>query len=88
MDGLFSGEKFELTAPVQEKKIKHKANGYAAIPGTGPKGTHCKTCEHIVRSHHGNKHYLKCELMRSKWTSSYGTDIRASSPSCRHWEGK
>jgi len=80
-------EQFKLkhTPPEGEKRIKYKANGYAARPGSGPSGETCKTCDHAVRCHHGNKHYWKCTLMRQKWTGSYGTDIRLKSPSCMHW---
>jgi len=59
--------------------------GYAAIPGTGPTGERCKTCEHAVGTGHSVRTYYKCELMKQKWTSGPGTDILLRSPACRHW---
>ena len=69
---------------------KSNFKGYAAIPGTGPTGETCKTCEHHT---HGNCDtakggFQKCALMRSFWTRGPGTDIKASSPACKHWQKK
>lgn len=67
-------------------KIKNKVSGYAAPPGTGPKGETCKSCKHICR-HHDYKHtYIKCGVIRHRWTHGLGTDIRVKSPACRLWE--
>lgn len=44
--------------------------GYAAPPGTGPKGETCKTCVHICRRSMG-KTYLKCGLAETVGVSSY-----------------
>lgn len=63
-----------------------KCRGHADVPGHGPKGETCGTCEHIVRIRGGSRNYLKCELARKYWTAGYGTDIRAKDPACRQWE--
>lgn len=67
-----------------KKRHETKPNGYAARPGTGPKGETCKSCRHIYR-HRLAKVYLKCKLMVRSWTGGPGTDIRAGSPACQHW---
>jgi hypothetical protein len=58
--------------------------GYAAPPGTGPEGETCKSCRHIYRNEM-SKTYLKCSLMRARWTGGPGSDIRACAPACRLW---
>lgn len=59
--------------------------GYASIPGTGPQGETCGTCEHRTGTN-TSKVYYKCALMRAHWTGGQGTDILVRSPACRHWE--
>lgn len=75
--------------PEERKRLgkKNKKHGYAAIPGTGPEGETCGSCQHIYRNQQA-KVYLKCSLMQRFWTGGEGTDIRARSPACRHWEAK
>ncbi len=73
----------------QTKRKPTVANGYAAKPGTGPEGKTCRDCEHKHTMGHGHsKTWIKCELMRPKWTGGTGTDIRASSPACQHFTPK
>ena len=38
-----------------------KCQGHADVPGHGPKGETCGTCQHIVRVRGGSRNYLKCE---------------------------
>jgi hypothetical protein len=66
---------------------KSKKHGYAAIPGTGPAGETCRSCEHLTRKVMSGT-FLKCALMAAYWTGSYGTDVLARSPACRRWEAK
>ena len=66
-----------------KKKVKHPANGYAAMPGTGPAGETCRSCRHLVQNCYG---FYKCKLMRRVWTNGYGTDVRVKSPACREWQ--
>lgn len=71
-----------------KKKRVTKANGYAAQPGTGPEDEFCKTCAHYRRTMTHAKSYPKCFLRERFWTHGPGSDIRAKSPACRHWEKK
>ena len=64
---------------------KSKKHGHAALPGTGPAGETCSTCEHLTRKQM-SRAYLKCLLMRAYWTGGEGTDVRAADPACRRWE--
>jgi hypothetical protein len=81
---------FAMT-PAQRKalfsrpKPPHWSKSHPAQPGTGPQGETCKTCAHIFRNEL-SKTYLKCSLMRSKWTGGGGTDVKAGDPACAKWE--
>lgn len=72
-----------LTAPPKKRKAT-KRRGYAWVPGAGPEGETCKTCDHKVAVHYA-KTFYKCGLMRTNWTGGYGTDILLSSPACKLW---
>lgn len=63
-----------------------KPNGYAAPPGTGPKGETCKTCKNLARKGGCSRYYLKCLLVKARWTGGAGTDVKAGSPACAGWE--
>lgn len=67
------------------KAMKYAKGLYAAFPGTGPRGETCGSCRHIAHTGNGGR-YLKCELVRHKWTNGYGTDIKAGAPACSKWE--
>lgn len=69
----------------KEKRTSTKPKGHAGIPGTGPKGETCKSCRHLARLEFA-KTYLKCGLMRNRWTGGPGTDVRAKDPACWKWE--
>jgi hypothetical protein len=76
-----------LPPPIGEKKRRKTVpKGYAAAPGTGPKGETCKTCVYIRRRSMG-KTYLKCGKVYERWTGGPGTDILASAPACAYWDG-
>lgn len=74
--------------PLGKRKRKRKdptPNGYATLPGTGPAGETCGSCQnHTTRRY--AKTYHKCELTRQRWTSGRATDILLRSPACRLWE--
>lgn len=70
---------------VRQPSRTSKFRGYADIPGTGPKGETCRSCEHYERIKMANV-YRKCALMRAIRTGGPGTDIKAGSPSCSKWE--
>lgn len=67
------------------KRRKTQPKGYAAPPGTGPKGETCRSCAHYCRVEPA-KRYLKCGKVRARWTGGPGTDILARSPACAYWE--
>lgn len=68
------------------KRRPTEPRGHAAAPGSGPSGESCGSCRHLCRIRHA-KTYLKCGLMKSRWTGGPGTDIRAKDPACARWEG-
>jgi hypothetical protein len=74
----------EQARAMRKRKTPQPA-GYAALPGTGPKGETCGSCRHLYRMQCA-KTYLKCELMRPDWTGGTGSDIRAKAPACRRWD--
>lgn len=82
------GEEIIVPEPSKARRKPTVKKGYAAMPGTGPEGETCKTCEHCKRfgGPGGGKHFIKCNLMKRAWTSGEGTDILARSPACRNWE--
>lgn len=49
-------------------------------PGDGPR---CGGCAHLLRVHHGNGYYFKCEVVGI--TSGAGTDVRRWWPACTAW---
>lgn len=62
-----------------------QAHGYAALPGTGPKGETCGSCAHLYRKLMG-KTYLKCLLVEKQWTGGRRTDVLSRSPACQRWQ--
>ena len=40
-----------LPASALKARRKSKKHGHAAMPGTGPSGETCGTCEHLARKH-------------------------------------
>lgn len=68
-----------------KRKSNNRPNGYAGVPGTGPGGETCKTCEFCAAVDYHDKRYYKCKK-RLKWTHGLGTDILLKSPACQFWE--
>ena len=66
-------------------RVRH-TRAYAGTPGRGPEGRTCKHCAHYCRVKYHNKIYRKCALLRNAWTHGPGTDIKASTPACQHFE--
>lgn len=75
----------EPPPPADGKRKSTRPNGYAAQPGSGPKGETCGSCAHCVWKEMA-KSYLKCGKVRATWTGGPGTDIRARAPACSFWE--
>lgn len=66
-----------------------RPKGYAAAPGSGPKGKTCRDCAHAVRySHNSRRRWPKCELAAQKWTSGRGSDILLGAAACRLFKEK
>jgi hypothetical protein len=76
------------TTPQPEPRRKPTVRkGYAGIPGRGPEGETCKSCNHSRLCNVGGaKQFYKCVLMKAHWTGGYGSDILARSPACQHWQ--
>lgn len=70
------------------RKSSRRKGGYAARPGSGPKGQRCNTCAHYARVSGGGGKFTKCQLMARVWTHGPGTDIKARAPACFYWERK
>jgi hypothetical protein len=74
--------------PAERRKLKGRSspvpNGHAARPGSGPEGETCGSCSHLYRNRM-SKTYLKCSLMRARWTGGGATDVRARDPACLKW---
>lgn len=68
-----------------------KATGQGLRPKARPtfvlaeNGKTCKDCKHAVGLSY-SKTYYKCELVRARWTSGTGTDIRLKDPACGMFE--
>lgn len=60
--------------------------GYAASPGSGPKGESCGSCANCrrYRNRSGGSAYNKCTLVSKPWDKN--TDIRLDAPACLHWK--
>jgi hypothetical protein len=85
--GLFGGierPRVEPHGPPRRKPTP--ANGYAAMPGTGPVGETCGTCAHCVTRDRTKKTYWKCLLRVATWTCGRATDIVRRSPACHRWQ--
>jgi hypothetical protein len=62
-----------------------EASGYAAVPGSGPEGEMCKSCDHLSQIRGYAKRFHKCRLMARVWTNGKKTDVLVRSPACAHW---
>lgn len=60
--------------------------GYAARPGTGPKGQRCNTCAHFQRVVQDGRKAAKCELAARVWSAGERSDVKHNAPACRDWQ--
>lgn len=87
MKDLFGNETEYQHTPTTEKRGRNaNPKGYAGKPGTGPKGETCGSCRNIHKKCGSGRAYLKCRLIRWRWTGGAGTDILARTPACERWE--
>lgn len=77
----------KLTKTGKPKRKSAKPQGHAWAPGTGPVGETCGSCKHMVRRHKART-YIKCGLVKERWTQGSGTDIRARDAACLKWTKK
>ncbi len=62
------------------KLVGGRLSAYADLPGSGPTGKACKTCDHHIAWHGNTKVYHKCDLI--KMTHGSATDIKVRTPAC------
>lgn len=82
---IFGGA--ELARPRRGKAPPRpaEAQGYADLPGTGPEGETCGTCQHCAAVHFRRSFY-KCRLLVARWSRARSTDILVTSPACARFE--
>ena len=81
-----------VMTPSERKKLFRaflpKKGLYAGVPGSGPDGETCRTCSHKDYAGGCAGVFIKCGLMRARWTRGGGTDIKAGTPACEKWEAR
>lgn len=83
--GLFNGK--PERPRIERRSRGGAAAGYAAKPGTGPRGETCNTCAHCrLRVSRGERRYYKCQLLIGQWTHGRATDVVLRSPACAKWQ--
>lgn len=70
------------------KDGKARKIGYAARPGTGPRGQRCNTCIYCIPVEYQGHVSRKCQITAATWTPSSATDIKHNAPACSEWERK
>jgi len=85
MSSILTKEAEQISFFGKPKKLP-SYKGYIAPPGSYHGVAKCKDCAHFCRVKPGNKAYLKCALMESKWTNGPATDIQANAPACKRFE--
>lgn len=70
------------------KPRKPPVHGYAARPGTGPKGQRCNTCVSMQRVLQAGARSYKCEIRAAEWRPGPETDVKHNAPACSYWERK
>jgi hypothetical protein len=78
----------EVARGKRKKRKDPVPRGYARIPGTGPKGETCGTCNHAACKHLARKRIYKCVCNYPRWTNGRGSDIVLKSPACILWVPK
>lgn len=68
----------------QARKLIKRPDAYAAMPGNGPTGKTCRTCDHLERTCRASRKVSKCHLLH--FTRGKRTDISMHSPACRKYE--
>lgn len=77
-----------IRKPATGKRRETVPKGYAGLPGSGPDGETCGTCQHIERfvNYNGNKRWAKCgHRLAPRRTGGRGTDVLVRSAACNNW---
>lgn len=77
----------EPLAPLRKDGMRRKT-GYAARPGTGPKGQRCNTCTHAQLMRSATRRAWKCAAVTHAWDDTPESDIKPGAPACKEWERK
>ena len=76
-----------MTPKERKKRLPTAKRGHIAIPGTGPAGETCGSCQHLAANDmRSGRRFYKCGLNRAKWTGGPGSDIRMKDAACAKWE--
>lgn len=75
------GEQLELFPEIEEQIV---LNPLIRFFGTGPQGTKCKTCKHLVINQPGQNKYYKC--FKRGITNGAATDHRVGWQSCGKYQ--
>ncbi len=67
---------------------RQRLNGYAARPGTGPRGQRCNTCAHCLEVVQAAATVRKCQVTVRQWTPCHKTNIKPNAPACSEWVRK
>lgn len=78
----------QVPAVPARKDGKSRKIGYAARPGSGPKGQRCGNCQFAQRVVHRGQFTHKCELMTFVWRHGSASDIHLQAPACLKWARK
>lgn len=76
----------QVPAVPARKDGKPRKIGYAARPGSGPRGQRCGTCKFAQRVVHRGEFTHKGELMTFVWQHNAASDISLRAPACSKWE--
>jgi hypothetical protein len=82
LDAPMKGASLDLVRPTAAELWMKK--GFAAQPGSGPKGETCGTCAYRWLLELGYRSVSKCKLTRL--TKSKHSDVSKRSPACVRWE--
>ena len=83
---LFGAPPKAHRVPKLRGRTTTRANGYAAMPGTGPEGETCGSCANC-RGHttRADRTFYKCALQVNAWTHGRGSDVLLRAPACSRW---
>jgi hypothetical protein len=75
-----------MTLPPQRFPIARR--GHASMPGSGPQGETCRTCEHGHKRNTGYGFVEFCALTQAMATKRGQSAIALRDPACAKWTAK